>query len=124
MGGRRSLCMNDMVPTNVLAKQGVAAVGGIAGGIGLLILGGLPSLVGIIAGAVVGLIGLGAMGSRDPTDKRSGLIALVAGGLTVLSKIGIFSGLASTFMGVATVGLIGMGAWNAFKFFKGLKSRA
>lgn len=116
--------MNDMVPTNVLAKQGVAAVGGIAGGIGLLILGGLPSLVGIIAGAVVGLIGLGAMGSRDPTDKRSGLIALVAGGLTVLSKIGIFSGLASTFMGVATVGLIGMGAWNAFKFFKGLKSRA
>jgi hypothetical protein len=116
--------MNDIVPTNVLAKQGVAAVAGIAGGIGLMILGGLPSLFGIIAGGVVGLIGLGAMGSHDPADKRAGLIALAAGGLTVLSKIGIFSGLASSFLGLATVGLIGMGAWNAFKFFKGLKSRA
>jgi len=116
--------MNDIVPTNVLAKQGVAAVGGIAGGIGLMILGGLPSLFGIIAGGVVGIIGLGAMGSRDPADKKAGLVALVAGGLTVLSKIGIFSGLASGFLGIATVGLIGMGVWNAFKFFKGLKSRA
>lgn len=116
--------MNDIVPTNVLAKQGVAAVGGIAGGIGLMILGGLPSLFGIIAGAVVGIIGLGAMGSPDPADKRAGIIALVAGGLTVLSKVGIFSGFASGLLGIATAGLIGMGVWNAFKFFKGLKSRA
>lgn len=116
--------MNDMVPTNVLAKQGVAAVGGVAGGLGLLILGGLPSIFGIVAGAAVGLIGLGALGSRDPADKRAGMIAAAAGGLTVLSKIGIFAGLASSFLGIATVGLLGMGVWNAFKFYKGLKSRA
>ncbi|HOM23587.1 hypothetical protein [Treponema sp. J25] len=116
--------MNDIVPTRELAKDGVAAIGGIAGGIGLLILGSLPSIFGIVAGGVVGLIGLGAMGSSDPSDKRAGLVALLAGGLTVLSKVGIFAGLANGFLGLATVGLLGMGIWKAIKFYKGLKSRA
>lgn len=116
--------MNDMVPTSVLAKHGVAAVGGIAGGIGLVILGGLPSLIGVVAGAVVGLVGVGALSSHDPADKRAGVIAATAGGLTVLSKIGLFSHLAGTFLGIATVGLLGLGIWNAFKFVRGLKSRS
>jgi hypothetical protein len=116
--------MNDMVPTNVLAKQGVAAVGGIAGGLGLLILGGLPSIIGLIAGGLVAVVGIGALSSKDAADKRAGGIAAAAGGLTILSKIGFLSGLAGTFLGIATIGLLGMGIWNGLKFFKGLKSRA
>lgn len=116
--------MNDIVPTRELAKDGVAAIGGIAGGIGLIILGSLPSIFGIVAGGVVGLIGLGALGSSDPSDKRAGLVALLAGGLTVLSKVGIFAGLANGFLGLATVGLLGMGIWKGIKFYRGLKSRA
>ncbi|GAB1481588.1 hypothetical protein MASR2M78_04030 [Treponema sp.] len=116
--------MNDLVPTNVLAKQGVAAVGGLAGGLGLLILGALPSVFGIVAGVVIGLIGLGALSSKEPADKVAGGIAAAAGGLAVLSKIGFLGGIASSLLGIATVGLLGLGAWNGFKFLKGLKSRA
>ncbi len=116
--------MNEIVPTSVLAKQGVSAIAGIAGGVGLLVLGGLPSIFGIVAGAVVGLIGFGALASPDAADKRAGVIVAAAGGLTVLAKIGLFAGLANTFLGIATVGLLGMGVWNGVKFMMGLKSRA
>jgi len=118
--------MNDMVPTRTLAKQGVAAVGGIAGGLGLWILRGLSHIpiIGLIAGGVVTLIGVGALSSHEPEDKRAGMIATTAGGLTILSNIGIFAGIAGGFMGMAIIGLLGMGAWNAWKFFKGMKTRA
>jgi len=118
--------MNDMVPTRTLAKQGVAAVAGIGGGIGLWglrLLSHIP-IVGLVAGGVVALIGVGALSSSAPEDRRAGLIATAAGGLTILSNIGIFAGLAGGLMSVAIVGLLGMGAWNAYKFIKGLKTRA
>jgi len=107
-----------------LARQGVTAIAGVAGGIGLVILGGLPSIFGIVAGAVVGLIGVGALSSKDPADKRAGVVAVAAGGLAILSKVGIFAGLANGFLGIATVGLLAMGVWNGVKFMMGLKSRA
>jgi hypothetical protein len=118
--------MNDMVSTSTLAKQGVAAVGGIAGGIGLWVLSLLSHIpiIGLIAGGLVTLIGVGALSSHEPEDKRAGLVTTAAGGLTVLSNIGIFAGAASGLMGIAIVGLLGMGGWNAYKFMKGLKTRA
>lgn len=118
--------MNEVVPTRTLAKQGVAAVGGIAGGLGLWILSSLSTIpiIGLVVGGAVTVLGLGAMSSRESEDKRAGVIATAAGGLTVLSNIGLFAGLAGGLMGIAVVGLLGMGAWNAWKFFRGLKSRA
>ncbi len=116
--------MNEIVPTNVLAKQGVTAVGGLAGGLGLLILGALPSVFGIAAGIVIGLVGVGALSSRERSDRVVGGIAAAAGGLAILSKVGLFGGLASGLLGIATVGLLGLGVWNGIKFLKGLKSRA
>lgn len=121
--------MNDMVPSRTLAKYGVAAVGGIAGGIGLMVLNlltGLP-ILGLIAGGVVTVIGLGAMASPAAEDKRAGLITTAAGGLTVLSHVSILgpiAGLAGSLVNVGIIGLLGMGVWNAYKFIKGLKSRA
>ena len=118
--------MNDVVPTRTLAKQGVAAVGGIAGGIGLWVLSGLAHIpvIGLVAGGIVTIIGLGALSSHEAEDKRGGLIATAAGGLTILSNIPFFAGLAGGLMGIAIFGLLGTGAWNAYKFIKGLKSRA
>ncbi len=116
--------MNDLVPQRTLTKQGVAAVGGLAGGIGLLVLGALPSVFGIAAGAVVALIGLAAATSKEASEKRSGFIVAAAGALALLSKIPFLSGLAGPLLGLATIGLFGMGLWNGIKFFKGLKSRS
>jgi hypothetical protein len=122
--------MSDLIPgggytpTNVLAKQGVIAIGGIAGGIGLLIMGALPPIIGIIAGAAVGVVGIGALLSKDREDRKPGLIVAVAGGLSILSKIGIVRPLAGTLLGIGAIGLLGLGIWNGIKFLKGLKSRS
>jgi hypothetical protein len=104
----------------------VAAVGGIAGGVGLWILRLLSHIpvIGLAAGGLVTLVGVGAMSSRAPEDKRAGLVTTAAGGLTVLSNLGIFAGMAGGLMSLAILGLLGMGAWNTFKFMKGLKTRA
>jgi hypothetical protein len=121
--------MSDLIPgggytpTNVLAKQGVVAIGGIAGGIGLFIMGALPPIVGIIAGAAVGVVGIGALLSKDREDRKPGLIVTAAGGLSILSKIGIIRPLAGTLLGIGAIGLLGLGIWNGIKFLKGLKSR-
>jgi hypothetical protein len=122
--------MNDIVPgggytpTNVLAKQGVAAVGGIAGGALLLLMGVLPPVVGIIAGAVVGIVGIGACLSKDPADKKPGAVTAAAGVLTILSRLPFLGGLAGGLLGLGTIGLFAMGIWNGIKFFRGLKSRS
>lgn len=106
-----------------LAKQGVTAVGCIAGGIGLLVLGALPPIAGIIAGAAAGVLGIGGLLSKDPDDRKPGLIVTAAGSLAILSKVGIIKPLAATFLGIGALGLLGLGIWNGFKFLKGLKSR-
>lgn len=122
--------MNDIekkgeyIPTNVLAKQGVAAIGSLIGGVGLLIVGALPPVAGIIAGAVVGAVGIGAVLSRDPDDRKPGIMAAAAGGLTILSKIGIVRPLAGTLLSIGAIGLLAMGIWNGIKFLRGLKNRA
>ncbi|MDR0554142.1 MAG: hypothetical protein LBG76_05015 [Treponema sp.] len=120
--------MHDLVPehpasTKELARQGVSAVGCIAGGIGLFVLGALPPIIGIIAGAVVGVVGISALLSKDPDDRKPGLVVTVAGGLAILSKIGIIKPFAATFLGIGALGLLGLGIWNGIKFLKGLKSR-
>jgi hypothetical protein len=114
----------DYTPTQVLAKQGLTAVGGIAGGLILLIMGALPPIVGIIAGAVVGVVGIGALLSGDKDDRKPGIVAAVAGGLSILSKIGIVRPLAGTLLGIGAIGLLAMGVWNGIKFLRGLKNRS
>jgi hypothetical protein len=120
--------MNDLEPaypgsTKKLAKQGVSAVGGIAGGIVLFVLGALPPVAGIIAGAVVTAVGIGALLSRDPEDRKPGLLVTIGGALAIFSKVGIVRPLAGTLLGIGALGLLALGIWNGIKFLKGLKSR-
>ncbi|MDR2798375.1 MAG: hypothetical protein LBB80_08525 [Treponema sp.] len=111
--------------TNVLAKQGVAAVGGIIGGAGLLLMGSLPPIAGIVLGALAGILGIGALLSKDPEEKKPGAIITAAGCLAIVSRLSIpvIKPLAGAFLGLGALGFFAMGIWNGIKFFKGLKRR-
>ena len=127
--------MNDLekrseIPsTSSLSKTGVAAVGYTAAGVFISILNAIStgfSIPGIVAGAVVFVLGLGSFFSKDPADKRAGFIITAAGALTVLSKSGIplLAGASRTLLVVSAVGLLALGVINAIKFFRGLKKRS
>jgi tetrahydromethanopterin S-methyltransferase subunit C len=119
--------MNDLEPygsTTSLSKKGVTAIGGIIGGVVLLVLGGLGTVVGLITGAVVGVIGLSELKSNNPADKRTGTFIAAAGALTMVSKIPVLELLAKPLLLVGAVGLLGIGIWNGIKFLQGLKARS
>ncbi|MDR0909642.1 MAG: hypothetical protein LBM77_07730 [Spirochaetaceae bacterium] len=113
----------DYVPRDVLAKQGIRGVGGIIGSIAIQVLAALPSIVGLIGGAVVGVLGIGALVSKDPTDRKVGLVVTAAGALTMLAKmpfIPFIRPLAGSLLGIGALGLLAMGIWNGLKFIRGL----
>ncbi|MDR1248492.1 MAG: hypothetical protein LBK63_04225 [Treponema sp.] len=114
----------DYTPTNVLAKQGITAVGGIVGGLLLVIMRALPPFIGIVAGVIIGVIGIGGVLAKDPEDRKPGLLAAAAGALSILARVGIIRPLAGTLLGISALGLLTMGIWNGVKFFKGLKDRS
>jgi hypothetical protein len=126
--------MNDLIPgdgnytpTNVLAKQGITAVGGIAGGLAIGIMRMLSyTVAGVIVGVVNGEIGIGGILSKDPEDRKPGILAAAAGALSILARIGIgpIRHLAGTLLGISALGLLAMGIWNGVKFIKGLKGRS
>jgi hypothetical protein len=120
--------MNDLEPTyptstKKLAKQGVSAICGIAGGIALFILQALPPVAGIVVGAVVTAVGIGAFLSQDPEDKKPGLLAVVGGALAIFSRVGFLRLVAGTLLSIGALGLLVLGIWNGIKFLKGLKNR-
>jgi len=119
---------NDIPSSKSLTKHGVAAVGYTAAGVFLILLGAISSIpiVGIIAGGVVTVFGLTSLTSKDPADKRAGLIITSAGILTILSKIPIpvIQPFSKVLLGISAFGLIALGVINAVKFFRGLKKRS
>jgi len=121
----------DEIPsTKSLTKSGVAAVGYTAAGVFLSILNAVTgtgfSVIGIIAGAVISVIGVGSFFSKDPADKKAGLIITLAGALTVVSKTGLpfIAGASRFLLVIGAVGLLALGVVNAIKFFRGLKKRS
>ena len=119
---------DDIPPTSSLAKQGLSAVFCAAGGVFLFVLQFVSKLrvLGLAAGVVVCAIGIGALMSKDPADKKPGAVITTAGVLAVLSrlKIGPIAPLASTLLSIGAVGLLAMGIWNGILFFIGLKKRS
>jgi hypothetical protein len=86
----------------------------------------LPLPVGIIAGAVVALAGVGALFSKDPEDRKPGIIITAAGILAILARAPIppRRNFAGVLLSIGAVGLLAMGIWKGIKFLKGLKSRS
>jgi len=124
--------MNDNIEnipsTSSLSKLGISAIGYAAGGIFLLILNMLARFrgLGLIVGGVVCLVGIGSLLSKDPADKKAGIIITVAGALAVLSKAGIpaITAVSSTLLSIGAIGLLVLGILNGIKFLVGLKKRS
>lgn len=115
--------MSDIVPRNVLTKQGVKGVGAVAGGATLLVLASLLAhwgWFGIVIGAVLTLGGLALSGSRS--DRTAGIVTAVAGGAILLT--GIFGGPLPWLVGAAGLVFLGGGIYSLVKFFRGLRSRS
>jgi hypothetical protein len=126
--------MSDNYPVDSkdLSKRGTRGVISAGAGVGLIIVNSIlhfPLLGGVISGALV-LVGLAGLFGRSKTDKVAGGVALLAGaaGLsTVLRSVpilGAIAGFSSFVIGAGAVALLGYGAWNIFKFVKGLRNRA
>lgn len=117
--------MGDIVPRNVLVKQGVQGVAGVGGGIGLLILKAVASagfLPGLILGGLVGVAGLVIASSKE--DRQAGLIAIGAGAATILASLPGIGSVMGWLMPVAGIGLIIAGALSLFKFWRNLRRRS
>ena len=119
---------DEAVPTNTLAKRGVAAIAQIAGGVLFLVMhafGGRLRPLGIGLGLVVGGIGIAALLSKDPEDRKPGIIMTIAGALELMYqlKVPLVAGLSGWLFTVASLGLLALGIFNAIRFRKGLKSR-
>jgi hypothetical protein len=118
----------DYISTGLLAKQGVSAVGYIAGGalaLLMLVLGARFRILGLVLGVLVGGVGVRGLLSKDREDKRPGMMLAAAGALELVSLFGISftRPLAGFVLGAGALGLIAMGIWKGIKFLKGLKSR-
>ncbi len=118
--------MSDYYPAdpNDLRKQGTKGVMAAAGGVGLWVVGALlniPVLGWIIAGGLV-VLGVSGLVGKTKTDRTTGGLMMAAGaaGLAAL----VLPGLTHFLLGAGGFALVAYGAWNIFKFVKGLKSRA
>jgi hypothetical protein len=100
----------------------------IAGGAFLLVMEALARfrVLGLVFGVVAGIVGISALLSKDPEDRKPGALIIAAGLLVILSQTGIplFRALAPTLLSIGAVGLIAMGIWKGIQFFRGLKSRS
>jgi hypothetical protein len=115
------------VPATVWSRQGVSAVGGLAGGAALFILGALPWFISVPLGAVATVVGVSALRSRDKADRLPGMILSGAGILTMVSRLPplrFLQPLAGTLLGIGAAGLLALGVWNGIKFIKGLRNRS
>ena len=117
----------DGVPSaSKLSKLGVTAVGYTAAGIGLFVLQFFARFrgLGIIVGAIVCLLGIGSLISKDQADKKAGFFITAAGALALLSKIPFLAPFAGTLLSIGAVGLLALGIVNGIKFIFGLKKRS
>jgi uncharacterized membrane protein len=129
--------MNDLEPLGssspekILSKQGVTAVFSLAAGAFLFIMNVLGSrfpVAGIVLGAITTVIGIFALRSKDPEDRRPGTLLTLAGALELVQRVKVgFSfvrPLAGTLLSIGAVGFIALGIWNGIKFLQGLKTRS
>jgi hypothetical protein len=119
--------IKDIVPRDVLAREGTSAVINLAGGIFLLVLafGAKFGILGMVLSVAALVIGIGALLSKDREDKKPGMIITAAGVMGMLIRFGIpvLKPFAGFLLGLGAMGLFAAGIWKGIKFLRGLKSR-
>jgi hypothetical protein len=120
--------IDDIPSTSSLSKLGITAIGYTAGGIFIFILQAFSRLrgLGLVAGAIVCIVGIVSLMSNDPADKKAGSVITAAGVLVLLSKIRIpfIAPVSATLLSIGGIGLFAMGIINGIKFLIGLKKRS
>ena len=119
----------DEIPSaSKLSKLGITAIGYTAGGVFLFLLNMAARLrgLGLVIGGVVCVVGIASLLSKDPADRKAGVVIAAAGALTVLSKtnIPVITTISGTLLSIGAIGLLVLGIWNGIKFFIGLKKRS
>jgi hypothetical protein len=111
---------------SALQRKGLFAISGIAGGIGLVILGILPAVFGIVAGGVAIVAGIAACTSYDREDKFGGRLLIVSGALSVLFRIGrlpVIKAICGVALSCGGFILLGLGIYNGLQFLWGIRGR-
>lgn len=115
--------------TQKLANLGTNAIFGIGGAIALsavsFFTGMLIGPVGIISGAVLGVLGLSGVLSRSSTDKKDGLVVTGIGAvlLGIGFNVAYVPGIANWIFGTgSTIALI-WGIVSGVRFFLGMRKR-
>ncbi len=115
---------NYPVDSSDLRSRGTKGVMAAVGGLGLLAVNALLSIpvFGWIVGGALVFLGVSGIFGKSKTDKTAGGIMLVAGAAGLASiLLHKFTGF---ILGAGGLALIGYGAWNIYKFVKGLRDRA
>ncbi|MDR2542866.1 MAG: hypothetical protein LBC80_05390 [Treponema sp.] len=78
-----------------------------------------------IIGGIACLFGAGSFFSKDMTDRKAGLLLLLAGLIIMLSRIPIpiLEPFSTNFLLIGAITLLIIGVWNGIKFVFGLKKR-
>ena len=105
-------------------KYAILMIAGFAGAFVLFILKALPGFFAFIAGLLLLFFGYGIFRSKKSNDKLAGLVCLIAGALTILSKLPFFNAPAGWLLNVCAIALLVLGVWNAIRFVLALKNRA
>jgi hypothetical protein len=115
---------NYPVDSTDLRARGTKGVMSAVGGLGLLGVNALIHIpvVGWILGGALVVLGIGGVLGKNKSDRTSRSIMMAAGaaGLAAI----LLPKLAGFLLGAGGLALIGYGAYNIFKFVRGLRDRA
>jgi hypothetical protein len=83
------------------------------------------NVFGFVVGGIVLVFGVCSFFSKDPSDKKTGIIFALAGLFTLFSKMDIqaVSGFLKILLNIGAFGLFALGLWNGIRFLLGLKKR-
>ncbi|MCL2008733.1 MAG: hypothetical protein FWG77_11690 [Treponema sp.] len=116
-----------ITPREELVKQGNAAVAHLASGAILMVLtfGARFRLVGMGLSAIVLVLGLISIFSKDKEGKKPGMLLTVSGILGLIVQVGIpvLRPFAVFFLGLGGFGFLASGIMRGIRFLIGLKGR-
>ncbi|MCL2804496.1 MAG: hypothetical protein FWD26_00970 [Treponema sp.] len=120
--------VNDVPSAATLSRTGMTAIAFTVGGVFLFLLQVFARFrgLGLVIGGAVCLFGIISILSKDPADRKAGIVITAAGALALLSKINIpvVTAVCGTLLSIGAFGLLALGIWNGIKFFIGLKKRS
>jgi hypothetical protein len=118
--------MNDYYPVDPsdLRKQGTKGIMSAGAGVGLWVVNALihMPIVGWVIGGGLVFLGITGLFGKNKTDRTSGGV-MMAAGIAGLATI-LLPRFTGSLLFLGGLGLVAYGAWNIFKFIRGLRSRA